>query len=309
MAIRIGIGSWSDQAYVGLLYPAGLPPAQRLGEYARSFDCVEVNSSYYATPRRAVVQNWVRQTPVQFLFDLKLHRNLLSSLRKSAAPPKVRKGGKSPARAAAKPGKDLLAYTLEQLQPLIRAQKLGTFILLLPPYFGPERNGLDELDILVERIQPHRLAVEFRNNGWVDRKNRAATLAYFRERGLTWVSVDMPKLRDFALMPVMDEVTQPKLAYLRLHGRNKKYLEAKSAEERHTYLYPGRELREIAVRIKRLAAQAEEVRVVANNHAQDFAPRTALALKRLLGLSGPVKSASDESRPRPVPRPRRAKSR
>ena len=36
-------------------------------------------------------------------------------------------------------------------------------------------------------------------------------------------------------------------------------------------------------RVKRLASRAENVRVVANNHAFDFAPRTALALKERLG--------------------------
>jgi uncharacterized protein YecE (DUF72 family) len=83
-------------------------------------------------------------------------------------------------------------------------------------------------------------------------------------------------------MPKMDEPTSKSLAYLRLHGRNKDWLEAGSAEERHDYLYSSRELKEIVVRVRSLAAKASEVRVVANNHAHDFAPRTALALRRLL---------------------------
>ncbi len=279
MAIRVGCGSWGDPEYVGLLYPPGLPPAQRLHEYATWFDHVEVNSSYYATPRRAVVENWVRQTPPDFLFDLKLHRNLLSSMAKASPVKAVSEKGKKTKKALpakAKPEPDLLAYTLEQVQPLIDAGKLGAFLLLLPPYFGPEKKRLEELDALVERIRPHRLAVEFRNNAWVAEERRAETLAYFRSRGLTWVSVDMPKLDHPSLMPPLQEVTQPALAYLRLHGRNPAYLEAESAEERHTYLYGARELKELASQIRRLAEQASEVRVVANNHAQDFAPRTAI---------------------------------
>jgi uncharacterized protein YecE (DUF72 family) len=88
-------------------------------------------------------------------------------------------------------------------------------------------------------------------------------------------------------MPPMDEVTQPGLAYLRLHGRNKAWLKAKTAEERHDYLYSKKELGEIMARIRRLAGQAAEVRVVANNHARDFAPRTALEIKRLWGQPVP----------------------
>jgi uncharacterized protein YecE (DUF72 family) len=76
-------------------------------------------------------------------------------------------------------------------------------------------------------------------------------------------------------------------SYLRLHGRNKAWLKAKTAEERHDYLYSKKELGEIMARIRRLAGQAAEVRVVANNHARDFAPRTALEIKRLWGQPVP----------------------
>ena len=85
-------------------------------------------------------------------------------------------------------------------------------------------------------------------------------------------------------MPPVDEVTNPRLAYLRLHGRNREWAKAKTAEERHTYDYPAAELGEIAARARSLATKAERVHVVANNHAQDFAPRTALALQEMLGV-------------------------
>ncbi len=84
-------------------------------------------------------------------------------------------------------------------------------------------------------------------------------------------------------MPPLDEVTQHQLAYLRLHGRNPRYEKVKSAEERHTYFYTQAELEEIAQRISRLSQKAKHVRVVANNHARDFAPRTAFALRELIG--------------------------
>ena len=128
----------------------------------------------------------------------------------------------------------------------------------------------------------HQLAVEFRNRGWVEGKNREVTLSYFRERGITWVDVDMPALDDISILPPLNEVTQPKCAYLRLHGRNPKYSESATAAERHDYLYTDKELKEIATRIRKLADHAEHVHVIANNHAKDHAPKTALALKQLL---------------------------
>jgi uncharacterized protein YecE (DUF72 family) len=265
MGIRIGCGSWGDDEYVGLLFPKSLPSGERLSGYARWFDHVEINSSYYRTPRADATAKWVKQTPKGFLFDIKLHRAF----------------SRNPAKVAAEGG--LLDYLREGIEPLRQAGKLGTFFLVLAPDFSPEKHRIQELNLLAEKLQPGTLAVELRHTDWVNAKNRAATLAYFRERGLIWIAVDMPRLKDTSLMPVMDEVTNPQLAYLRLHGRNKKYLQAKSAEERHLYEYPARELKELAARIKLMAEKAGEVRVVANNHASDFAPKTALALKRLLG--------------------------
>lgn len=265
MAIHIGCGSWADPEYTGVLYPTDLPAKQRLSGYAKWFDHVEVNSSYYATPRSAVVKGWVQQTPPGFTFDIKLHRAF----------------SQNPAKTAG--AGDLIGLLLKGVEPLLEAKRLGAFLLVLPPSFEPTRHRLDELDSLIEKLAPHHLAIELRHSAWVQGDNRSATLAYFRERGAVWVVVDMPRIAGSNLMPAIDEVTQPQLAYLRLHGRNPNYLDAKSAEEGHTYAYTSHELSGIATRIKGLAARAQEVHVVANNHAQDFAPKTALGLKRLFG--------------------------
>ena len=86
-------------------------------------------------------------------------------------------------------------------------------------------------------------------------------------------------------MPALDYVTSPALAYLRLHGRNKVgYIEGKTVSERFSWEYTEQELDGIASRVKRLAGQVKEVRVAANNNDQDFAPRAAAALRKLLGL-------------------------
>ena len=273
MAIRIGCGSWSDSAYTGVLYPRGLPPDERLRAYARIFDHVEINSTFYGTPKSEAVQKWIAETPPGFLFDIKLHRII----------------SQSPAKIAAKGKDDFLAYALDRLKPLVRAKKMGVFLLLLSGRFGPGKHSLGELDGLIERLKPHTLAVELRDPAWVQGKEREKTLAYFREHGIAWVAVDLPK--DAGMMPAIDEVTGPALAYLRLHGRNREgYLSGKTAAEQHEYLYNVAELRQLVRRIETLAANATDVRVVANNHAKDFAPRTALNLMRLLGQ--PVKAPS-----------------
>lgn len=264
--IRVGIGSWADAEYVGLLYRKGLPPPQRLKTYATRFDQVEVNATYYRTPPRALVAGWVKQTPADFRFDVKLHRAFSTSPQKMGA------------------DAGFVTRWLDGCEPLIAAKKLGAFLLVLPPGFGPERHGLEELDALAGQLAPHLLAVELRDRAWVTGEQAERTLDYFRSRKLVWVAVDMPQIRGAKLMPVIDAVTNPRLAYIRLHGRNKKWLAAKSAAERHAYEYPAKDLKEIAARVRTLAKSAGEVHVVANNHARDFAPKAALALQRLLAL-------------------------
>jgi uncharacterized protein YecE (DUF72 family) len=263
MGVHVGIGSWGDDAYVGVLYPPGLPKADRLSEYAKTFQHVEVNSTYYATPSAAAVKGWVRQTPAGFTFSIKLHRAI----------------SQSPAKAATG---DLPRRILAAMQPLVDAERLACFLLLLPPRFTPDRHGLDELDGIAEALAPHAVAVELRDRGWVAGKQRAATLAHFRERKLAWVAVDMPRIAGSAVMPVVDEVTHPRLAYLRLHGRNADFLAAGSAAEGHHYAYTPREIGGLAKRVRKLASGGNDVFVIANNHAEDFAPKTALALRRLV---------------------------
>jgi len=261
----VGCGSWADAEYTGLLYPKSFPPDLRLCGYAMWFDHVEVNSSYYAIPKKEAVKKWVDQTPPSFVFDIRLPRAI------SQSPAKAGKDGR------------LIEMLLKSLEPLMRTKKLGTFLLVLSPLFIPGRHQLEELDALIEKIHPHPLAVELRHAGWVSKKLLPPTLEFFSRRKLTWVSVDMPRVKGAELMPVVDEVTRPQLAYLRLHGRNRHWLKAKTAAERHTHAYDPGELDELVRRIHRLSKKAREVRVVATNHALDYAPRTALALKELLG--------------------------
>ena len=274
MAIRVGIGSWSDDAYRGVLYPPGLPAKDRLRTYATIFDHVEVNSTYYGAPTPDTVKKWIAETPPGFLFDIKLHRIISMSPVKAAAP--------------APDKRDLIGYLLERLEPLIEAKKLGVFLLLLPSRFGPDKHSLAELEGVAKKLRPFPLAVELRDPAWAAGNQRAATVAALRERAVAWVSVDMPKGPEF--VPAIDEVTRPDLAYLRLHGRNRAgYLEGGSAAAQHHYAYSEKELQEIARRAKTLAGLAKEVRVVCNNHAEDFAPRAALVLRKLLG----IKAAAD----------------
>ena len=82
----------------------------------------------------------------------------------------------------------------------------------------------------------------------------------------------------------LDEITNPHLSYLRLHGRNvEAYLKGKTVAARFDYDYSDEEIEEVAVRSQNLARSAREVHVVFNNNNLDYAPRAALRLRAALG--------------------------
>src|SRR3954471_22203831 len=74
--VVVGTSSWADPGFVEEWYPEGLPAEERLPWYARHFEAVELNSSFYALPERRAVERWAQATPQGFSFDVKLHRLL-----------------------------------------------------------------------------------------------------------------------------------------------------------------------------------------------------------------------------------------
>ena len=52
--LRLGTSSWSSQDWVGVFYPPGTTSAEFISEYAKHFDTVEVDSTFYRTPPAAV---------------------------------------------------------------------------------------------------------------------------------------------------------------------------------------------------------------------------------------------------------------
>src|SRR3954471_11028231 len=89
--IHVGTASWADPGFIADWYPPKLPASERLPYYAAHFSLVELNSSFYAVPKRKLVERWCAQTPPGFPFDVKLPR-LLSrhSTSIKALPPALR---------------------------------------------------------------------------------------------------------------------------------------------------------------------------------------------------------------------------
>src|SRR5215211_2295025 len=253
-SIHVGTSSWADPGFVDEWYPAGLPARDRLPYYAERFDAVEVNSTFYAVPAASQVERWAEITPDGFTFDVKLHR-LLSrhSAPLDSLPKPLRERAKTGSRGRVRLDAPLEAALadalLEAVAPLADAGKLATFLLQLSPGFSPHEHALDELAPLVERLAPHPVAIELRHRSWTTRGRLPGTLAWMEDHGAAWVAVDAPQGKSITIMPPVDAVTTPRVAYLRAHGRNAEgYVKGRSVAERFGYRYKKAELEEIGAR-------------------------------------------------------------
>jgi len=305
--IFIGTASWTDPGFIADWYPPNLPAGRRLHWYADHFGMVELNSSFYAIPAARQIERWCRDVPAGFIFNVKLHR-LLSrhSTTVQTLPPELRKN------AEIKQGKIVLTPELEQavakrfveeIEPFRATGHFGVLLLQLSPSFSPRANSLEELEPLLEFLQKYPVAVELRNRHWAVEAQLAETEAFFRKHKATFVCVDAPRESHFMILPSIDLVTNPKVVYLRLHGRNAKgYISGKTVAERFNHSYSDEELGEIAQRTANLAKQAEQVHIVFNNNAHDYAPKNAARFRDLFAEKYPLLAKETQAAPRQIDR-------
>jgi uncharacterized protein YecE (DUF72 family) len=74
--VRVGTSSWSSTDWRGAFYPEGAAPAEFLAHYARRFDTVECDATFYRTPSERTVDGWRAALPERFVFSAKLPREI-----------------------------------------------------------------------------------------------------------------------------------------------------------------------------------------------------------------------------------------
>lgn len=189
MTIRIGTSGWSYRHWVDRFYPAGLRSEQWLVHYARQFDCVEVNNSFYRLPTAETVDHWRAQTPDGFLFTLKASRYIthMKKLQDCAAP---------------------LAAFMQLACRL--GDRLAAVLFQLPPHWHVNPDRLARfLDLLPDDQQ---FAIEFRDPSW----HVEPVYALLRDHGVGFCQFDLGGLRS-------PPVVTAKLVYMRLHGPHRVY--------------------------------------------------------------------------------------
>ncbi|MDX1434381.1 MAG: DUF72 domain-containing protein, partial [Gammaproteobacteria bacterium] len=63
---HVGTSGWQYRHWRRVFYPDGLPVSGWLAHYAATFDCVEVNGSFYSVPKPETIGEWCAATPAGF---------------------------------------------------------------------------------------------------------------------------------------------------------------------------------------------------------------------------------------------------
>ena len=248
--IRIGTSGYSFKDWIGPFYPERTPSAKMLELYAREFDTVEVNFTYYRMPSERTIEGMVKHTPSEFRFIVKAHKSFTHEQDLA--------------------GKDEF---IAGIAPMEKAGKLSGLLFQFPQTFKNTEANRGFLSAIAEGFRKN-IAVEFRDRSWAN----PAVYQFLESAGIALVSVDEPLIS--TLFPNIGIATSD-MGYVRFHSRDgsKWY---KSGAERYDYLYSDEELREWLPKLRAIAQRARNIYIYFNNCHAAQAVKNARRMKELI---------------------------
>ena len=235
--LYLGTCGWSYTDWEGTVYPPGTSPAGRLAEYVKHFATVEIDSTFYGTPRGTTVERWRKVAPRGFVFAAKFpleltHERNLVDCRTQA---------------------ESFVRTMQAL-----GDRLGPLLLQLPPDFTVE--GMEVLNAFLRELpEGPRYSVEVRHRSWLN----SDLPELLRERGAALTLVDYPR------MPRLEKATAD-FAYIRWLGNRREFPSG------HTHPKKNRteDLSYWSKVVDRFREEGKTVFAYATDHYQNHAPST-----------------------------------
>ncbi len=286
--LYIGMGGWELFPFNRYFYPPGPKKGfRKLEYYARFFDTVEVNATFYTTALSpAHSRRWLTDVAAnnRFIFTVKLFQGFTHTFTATMAD---------------------VAAVMAMLEPLASAEKLGGLLIQFPTSFTnlPERRQY--LARLGALFQPHRLFVEVRHASW----NTPPARAFLRESGLHPVNVDLPRIAPH--IPFNADAWGG-VAYFRMMGRNAAAwkrpwrLEEDGrhmVSDRYNYFYTSTQLDELMNTIRDMRERAGTVFVVFHNDPEANSLINGFQLRYLARRKKPVPAPGNFVQTFPTLRP------
>jgi len=249
--LHVGTSSWSSQDWVGVFYPAGTAAADSIAEYAKHFDTVEVDSTFYRTPSSALVRSWQARTPAGFLLAAKF--------------PQVITHEKVLVDCASE-----LAEFLNAMDHL--GDKLGPLLLQFPYFnrqaFPQPQDFLARLAKFLDQLPRGRaFAVELRNKYWINDR----LLDLLRARNISLALIDHPWMTPVDQLVAKQDTVTADFVYLRWLG-DRKGIEERTKRWDSVIIDRTREMETWIRIIRSLLKRGLRVLGFFNNHYAGFAP-------------------------------------
>lgn len=187
MRVLTGTMGYSFQDWKGTFYPENVKNEEMLPLYAKHFNAVELNSTFYRMPKSDTFVQWKASVPDDFTFIVKASRRITHFSRLQDTP------GSS------------VGFLIQMASNL--GDKLGPLLFQCPPNFA---KNADRLKKFLPSIPNDRPAVfEFRHASWFDDEIEGI----LRESGKALCSVD-DEDDDPAEAPIYDTTSW---GYFRFH--------------------------------------------------------------------------------------------
>jgi uncharacterized protein YecE (DUF72 family) len=250
--IYIGTSGFAYKGWIGDFYPDTAKKDRLLELYAKTFETVEINSSFYHTPKASTVIKWIEQVPENFIFSLKLSR-YITHIQKLDT------------------DRSSLQKFFDPLQPMLSSHRKAfsrPVILIQTPASLPFDN--EKLENFLQRLPDgFRYAIEFRNKAWFNDD----TNSLLQKNRVALVLSDSPiKGNGNRQWPLADtDITD--FNYIRFHGSKKLF----------TSSYTNEELQHYARLIAEKNKKGMDVYAYFNNDAAGFATKNAIALRKMIG--------------------------
>lgn len=243
--IYIGTSGWSYLHWRGPFYPKGLSQSKWFEHYAKFFNSVELNVTFYRLVQKKVFENWFKRTPQNFSFVAKGSRFIthIKRLKDCKAP---------------------LNLFITNVRGL--SDKLIVILWQLPPNFKKNLKTLESFLELVKKTGI-RQAFEFRNDSWFDKDVYALLKKYNA----------CLCIAHSGRFPCVKEITSDFL-YLRFHGGSSLYSSNYSDRELKDWA-------EFANKFSARGGSAcggKDILSFFNNDAYGYAVKNALKFRELL---------------------------
>ncbi len=197
ISLYVGCSGYFYWHWKGRFYPRNLEPSRWFAYYARHFNTVEINATFYRLPTPSKIRAWARQAPPGFVYALKLPREITHQKRFRDTKPLLK----------------TFYHSVANLRP-----HLGPILVQLPPSMQYRPETLE--GILRQLNRKFFNVLEFRHRSWWD----PDVFATLERNRVGFVSVSAPRL------PKTVQAIRG-VVYVRFHGKKQWYRSSYDREE------------------------------------------------------------------------------